>query len=93
MRGLFLASHDNESSPPKNLPFQIHASRSARCGIGCGGRERPASTDSITKKLWEYIHEYGLQDTLDKRLIHADEALLAVFDGKEVVTMFEMTKL
>ena len=29
----------------------------------------------------------------EKRNIRADERLLAVFDGKKVVSMFEMTKL
>jgi chromatin remodeling complex protein RSC6 len=36
---------------------------------------------------------YELQDPKDKRSIRADEKLLAVFDGKEAVSMFEMTKL
>jgi chromatin remodeling complex protein RSC6 len=34
-----------------------------------------------------------LQDATKKTLINADEALKAVFDGKEQVSMFEMTKL
>ena len=33
------------------------------------------------------------QDPKEKRNIRADERLLAVFDGKKVVSMFEMTKL
>ena len=47
----------------------------------------------LTKKLWEYIRKHELQDPKEKRNIRADEKLLAVFDGKEVVSMFEMTKL
>jgi chromatin remodeling complex protein RSC6 len=35
----------------------------------------------------------SLQDPKDKRNVRADEKLLAVFDGKKVVSMFEMTKL
>ena len=47
----------------------------------------------ITKKLWEYIKRNNLQDAKDKRNINADENLLALFDGKNQVSMFEMTKL
>jgi upstream activation factor subunit UAF30 len=47
----------------------------------------------LTKKLWEYIRKHELQDPKDKRSIRADEKLLAVFDGKKIVSMFEMTKL
>ena len=44
-------------------------------------------------QLWEYIRKHELQDPEEKRNIRADERLLAVFDGKKVVSMFEMTKL
>jgi upstream activation factor subunit UAF30 len=47
----------------------------------------------VTKKLWEYIRKHELQDPKDKRNVRADENLLAVFDGKKVISMFEMTKL
>ena len=53
----------------------------------------PLPRTEITKKLWEYIKENNLQDAKDKRKINADEILLAVFDGKKQVSMFEMTKL
>lgn len=56
------------------------------------GNEPLPRTD-ITKKLWEYIKKNNLQDAKDKRNINADENLLAVFDGKNQVSMFEMTKL
>jgi len=35
----------------------------------------------------------SLQDSANKRNINADENLKKVFDGKETVNMFEMTKL
>src|SRR5208282_6154874 len=41
----------------------------------------------LTKKLWEYIRKHELQDPKDNRTIRADERLLAVFDGKKVVSM------
>ena len=47
----------------------------------------------VTKKLWDYIKKNGLQDTKVKTNIKADDKLKAVFGGKAVVTMFEMTKL
>lgn len=56
------------------------------------GKE-PLPRSEMTKKLWEYIKKNNLQDAKDKRNINADENLLAVFDGKKQVSMFEMTKL
>ena len=47
----------------------------------------------VTKKLWAYIKKNGLQDSKNRRMINADEALKAVFGGKKQVNMFEMTKL
>jgi upstream activation factor subunit UAF30 len=47
----------------------------------------------LTKKLWGYIKRHGLQDKKNRRMINADAALLAVFNGKKQVSMFEMTKL
>lgn len=47
----------------------------------------------ITKRIWDYIKEHGLQDTQNKQRINADAKLKEVFDGKDQVTMFEMTKL
>jgi len=53
----------------------------------------PLPRSEMTKKLWEYIKKNNLQDAKNKRNINADENLLAVFDGKNQVSMFEMTKL
>jgi len=47
----------------------------------------------LTKKLWAYIKKNGLQDKKNKRNIHSDDKLKAVFSGKAQVNMFEMTKL
>jgi upstream activation factor subunit UAF30 len=55
--------------------------------------DSPLPRTELTKKLWVYIREHGLQDATKKTLINADENLKAVFDGKEQVSMFEMTKL
>jgi chromatin remodeling complex protein RSC6 len=53
----------------------------------------PLPRTEVVKKLWVYIKQNGLQDAQNKRNINADEKLKAVFDGKDVVNMFEMTKL
>ena len=55
--------------------------------------EGPMPRSEVVKKLWAYIKAKGLQDPVNKRNINADEALKKVFDGKETVNMFEMTKL
>jgi upstream activation factor subunit UAF30 len=53
----------------------------------------PLPRTEVTKKVWEYIREHKLQDPNDKRTIKADAKLKAVLDGKDSVTMFELTKL
>ena len=53
----------------------------------------PLPRTEVTKKLWSYIKENNLQDPANKRMINADDKLIAVFDGKKQVSMFEMTKL
>jgi len=55
--------------------------------------DRPMPRTQITKKLWDYIKGRGLQDKVNRRMINADDALMAVFGGKRQVSMFEMTKL
>lgn len=53
----------------------------------------PMPRSEVVKKLWEYIKKNKLQDAKNKRNINADANLKAVFGGKSVVNMFEMTKL
>ncbi|OGJ89579.1 MAG: DNA topoisomerase III [Candidatus Raymondbacteria bacterium RifOxyC12_full_50_8] len=53
----------------------------------------PLPRTEVVKKLWEYIKGNNLQDEKNKRNINADEKLKKVFDGKQTVNMFEMTKL
>jgi chromatin remodeling complex protein RSC6 len=54
---------------------------------------KPVPRTELTKKLWAYIKKNGLQDKKNRRMINADAALKAVFNGKSQVSMFEMTKL
>ena len=53
----------------------------------------PMPRSEVVKKLWEYIKKNKLQDAKNRRNINADANLKAVFGGKSVVNMFEMTKL
>lgn len=53
----------------------------------------PMPRSEVVKALWVYIKKNNLQDPKNKRNIVADENLKKVFGGKEVVSMFEMTKL
>lgn len=55
------------------------------------GKE-PLPRTEITKRIWDYIRENNLQDPNDKRTIRADAKLKPLFDGKDSVTMFELTK-
>ncbi len=52
----------------------------------------PIPRTEVTKRVWAYIKEHGLQDASKKTEINADAKLRAVL-GKDRVTMFEMTKL
>ncbi len=53
----------------------------------------PMPRSEVVKALWVYIKKNNLQDPKAKRNIVADANLKAVFGGKAVVNMFEMTKL
>lgn len=68
-------------------PMTISADLAAVVGQG------PMPRSEVVKKLWEYIKSHNLQDPANKRNINADATLKKVFGGKDVVNMFEMTKL
>lgn len=53
----------------------------------------PMPRSEVVKALWVYIKGKDLQDPNNKRDIIADDKLKKIFDGKEKVNMFEMTKL
>ncbi|MFC1522429.1 SWIB/MDM2 domain-containing protein [Elusimicrobiota bacterium] len=54
---------------------------------------KPLPRTQVVKKLWAYIKKHKLQDAKNRRNIKADAKLKPVFNGKSVVSMFEMTKL
>lgn len=68
-------------------PLTVSADLAAVVGPG------PLPRSEVVKKLWVYIKGKNLQDPKNKRNIVADAALKKVFGGKDVVNMFEMTKL
>lgn len=68
-------------------PMTVSADLAAVVGEG------PMPRSEVVKKLWEYIKKNNLQDKDNKRNINADENLKKVFGGKDMVNMFEMTKL
>lgn len=53
---------------------------------------KPLPRTEVVKKLWAYIRKNDLQDAKNRRNIKADAVLKPVFNGKSVVSMFEMTK-
>lgn len=55
--------------------------------------EAPLPRTEVTKRVWDYIRQHNLQDPKDKRTIKADAKLKTVFNGKDSVSMFELTKL
>jgi chromatin remodeling complex protein RSC6 len=74
-----------------NSAFMKPMTISAELAVIVGKGPMPRS--EVVKKLWAYIKKNNLQDAKNKRNINADAALTAVFGGKKVVNMFEMTKL
>ncbi len=68
-------------------PMKISAELAKVVGAG------PMPRSEVVKALWVYIKKHDLQDPKAKRNIIADENLKAVFGGKAMVDMFEMTKL
>jgi upstream activation factor subunit UAF30 len=78
---------EKKVNPALMKPLNLSADLEAVVGPG------PLPRGQVVKKLWEYIKENNLQNPENKRNILADDKLKKIFDGKDEVTMFEMTKL
>ena len=52
---------------------------------------QPLSRGDAMKRVWDYIKKHDLQDPENRRMIRADDNLRPVFDGKDRLSMFEMT--
>lgn len=50
------------------------------------------SRGETVARIWDYIKTNNLQNPANKREILADAKLKPVFDGKDKVSMFEMSK-
>jgi chromatin remodeling complex protein RSC6 len=74
-----------------NAAFKKPMTPSSALAEVVGSKAMPRT--EVTKKLWGYIKRNKLQDSKNRRMINADDALKAVFGGRGKVTMFEMTKL
>lgn len=74
-----------------NPAFMKPMTPSSTLAAVVGGSPMPRT--EVTKKLWVYIKRNGLQDSINRRMINADDNLRQVFGGRRQVSMFEMTKL
>ena len=86
-----MAKQVKKSTRKPSAAFMKPMTPSASLGEVVGTKPLPRT--EVTKKLWAYIKKNKLQDAKNKRMIHADGNLKAVFGGKDSVNMFEMTKL
>jgi len=80
-----------KSARKPNAAFMKPVTPDAKLAVVVGSTPLPRT--EMTKKLWAYIKKKGLQDKKNRRMINADDALKAVFNGKAQVSMFDMTKL
>ena len=76
-----------KANPALMRPLKLSMALEAVVGKG------PLPRGQVVKKLCEYIKANGLQDQVNKRNINADAKLKVLFGGKDMVNMFEMTKL
>src|SRR4030088_394542 len=74
-----------------NAAFMKPMTPSAALAEVVGSKAIPRT--EVTKKLWGYIKKNKLQDSKNRRMINADDALKVISGGKKQVSMFEMTKL
>ena len=73
-----------------NAAFMKALTPSATLAAVVGSAALPRT--QCVKKIWAYIKKNGLQDSVNRRQINADEKLRPLFDGKRSATMFELAK-
>jgi len=91
--GVDLRPPIKKSSPkksPVNSAFMKAVTPSPALSAVIGSAPLPRT--EVTKQLWVYIKQHGLQDAKQRTMINADAKLLPIFQ-KPQVSMFEMTKL
>ncbi|KAJ8486364.1 hypothetical protein OPV22_018849 [Ensete ventricosum] len=57
--------------------------------VGASETSRPEAM----KKIWDYVKLNQLQNPADKREIRCDDKLKSIFDGRDKVGMFEVSRL
>jgi len=80
----------SKSGGAANSAFMTPLTPDAALAAVIGSDPQPRT--EVTKRIWDYIRQNNLQDPKDKRTIRADAKLKPIFDGKDSVTMFELTK-
>jgi chromatin remodeling complex protein RSC6 len=80
-----------KSKRKPNAAFMKPMTPSASLAAVIGPKARPRS--QVAKSIWDYIKKHKLQDSKNRRVINADANLKTVFNGRNQVSMFEMTKL
>ena len=66
----------------------LHPSKELAAIVG----PEPLARSEAVSRMWAYIKEHKLQNEQNKREILSDAKLLAIFDNKDKVSMFEMNK-
>jgi chromatin remodeling complex protein RSC6 len=79
-----------KSKRKPNPAFMKPMTPSASLAAVIGPKARPRS--QVAKSIWDYIKKHKLQDSKNRRMINADANLKTVFNGRNQVSMFEMTK-
>ena len=73
-----------------NAKFMAPLTPSAHLAAVVGTTPLPRT--EIVKKMWDYIKKNNLQDKTNKRMINSDAKLAAIFEGKNQISMFDMSK-
>ena len=84
-----MATKSSSKGGGKGLSAAVQPSSDLSVIVG----SEPIPRSEVTKRVWDYVKQNGLQDQANKRMINADDKLREVFGGKKQVSMFEMTKL
>lgn len=80
---------DESPYNPSRLMDLVRPSHELAAIVGAGTTVRT----EITKKLWRYIKQHGLQDMKNRRMINADQRLRPLFSGEDQVSMFQLTRI
>ena len=80
-----------KSARKPNAAFMAALTASPSLAAVIGATPMPRT--QMIKKIWDYIKKNKLQDSKNRRMINADEKLLALFAGKKQISMFDLAKI